>query len=138
MGTKRIFEATEYKNMRELIEASAEKFGDRIAFTIKKQDGKKAEYDNRTYKDLLEDVNEFGTGIYSLGFKGKRIAIVGKNRYEWVVAHLANLMGGIVCVPLDKDLQFDELESSLIRSKADAIVFDEKLVENMKLLKENG
>ena len=24
MGTKRIFEATEYKNMRELIEASAE------------------------------------------------------------------------------------------------------------------
>ena len=111
MGTKRIFEAKEYKNMRELIEASAEKFGDRTAFTIKKQDGKKVEYDNRTYKDLLEDVNEFGTGIYSLGFKGKRIAIVGKNRYEWVVAHLANLMGGIVCVPLDKDLQFDELES---------------------------
>ena len=138
MGTKRIFEATEYKNMRELIEASAEKFGDRIAFTIKKQDGKKVEYDNRTYKDLLEDVNEFGTGIYSLGFKGKRIAIVGKNRYEWVVAHLANLMGGIVCVPLDKDLQFDELESSLIRSKADAIVFDAKLTDLMKQLKENG
>lgn len=138
MGTKRIFEAKEYKNMRELIEASAEKFGDRIAFTIKKQDGKKVEYDNRTYKDLLEDVNEFGTGIYSLGFKGKRIAIVGKNRYEWVVAHLANLMGGIVCVPLDKDLQFDELESSLIRSKADAIVFDAKLTDLMKQLKENG
>ena len=138
MGIKRIFEATEYKNMRELIEASVEKFGDRIAFTIKKQDGKKVEYDNRTYKDLLEDVNEFGTGIYSLGFKGKRIAIVGKNRYEWVVAHLANLMGGIVCVPLDKDLQFDELESSLIRSKADAIVFDAKLTDLMKQLKENG
>ena len=63
MGIKRIFEATEYKNMRELIETSAEKFGDRIAFTIKKKDGKKVEYDNRTYKDLLEDVNEFGTGI---------------------------------------------------------------------------
>ena len=138
MGIKRIFEATEYKNMRELIEASVEKFGDRIAFTIKKQDGKKVEYDNRTYKDLLEDVNEFGTGIYSLGFKGKRIAIVGKNRYEWVVAHLANLMGGIVCVPLDKDLQFDELESSLIRSKADAIVFDAKLTDLMKQLKESG
>ena len=138
MGIKRIFEATEYKNMRELIETSAEKFGDRIAFTIKKKDGKKVEYDNRTYKDLLEDVNEFGTGIYSLGFKGKRIAIVGKNRYEWVVAHLANLMGGIVCVPLDKDLQFDELESSLIRSKADAIVFDAKLTDLMKQLKESG
>ena len=138
MGIERIFEATEYKNMRELIETSAEKFGDRIAFTIKKKDGKKVEYDNRTYKDLLEDVNEFGTGIYSLGFKGKRIAIVGKNRYEWVVAHLANLMGGIVCVPLDKDLQFDELESSLIRSKADAIVFDAKLTDLMKQLKESG
>lgn len=136
--TDRIFKATEYKDMKELLYGSAEKFGDKTAFTIKKQDGKEIEYDNKSYKDLLEDVNEFGTGLFDLGLKGKRVAVIGKNRYEWAVAHLANLLGGIVCVPLDKDLQYEELESSLIRSKADAIVFDEKLVENMKLLKENG
>ena len=138
MSDNRIFDVKEYKDMKELLYGSAEKFGDRTAFTIKHIDGKKVEYDNKSYKDLLEDVNEFGTGLFNLGLKGKRIAIIGKNRYEWVVAHLANLVGGIVCVPLDKDLQYEELEMSLIRSKADAIVFDEKLTDSMNKLKENG
>ena len=138
MSNNRIFDAKEYKDMKELLYGSAEKFGDRTAFTIKHQDGKKVEYDNKSYKDLLEDVNEFGAGLYDLGLKGKRVAVIGKNRYEWAVAHLANLLGGIVCVPLDKDLQYEELEMSLIRSKADAIVFDEKLTDRMNKLKENN
>ena len=138
MQTERIFKVKEYKDMKELLYGSAEKFGDRTAFTIKKQEDKKVEYDNKSYKDLLEDVNEFGAGLFDLGLKGKRIAVIGKNRYEWAVAHLANLLGGIICVPLDKDLQYEELESSLVRSKAEAIVFDEKLADSMKKLKENG
>ena len=46
--------------------------------------------------------------------------------------------GGIVSIPLDKDLQYDELENSLVRSKADAIVFDEKLIEMMTEIKNNN
>ena len=139
MGTKRIFDAKEYKDVKELLYGSAEKFGNKTAFTIKHQNGKEAEYDNKSFKDLLEDINEFGTGIFDLGFKGKhRIAVIGKNRYEWAVAHLSNLLGGNICVPLDKDLQYEELEMSLIRSKAEVIIFDEKLTDNIKKLKENN
>ena len=138
MENKRIFKATEYKNIKELLYGSAEKYGDKTAFTIKHQNGKEIEYDNKSYKDLLEDVNEFGTGLFDLGLKGKRVVVIGKNRYEWAVAHLANLLGGIVCVPLDKDLQYEELEMSLIRSKADAIVFDEKLTDSIKKVQEGN
>lgn len=67
-----------------------------------------------------------------MGLKNKRIAIVGRNRYEWVLAHLTNLLGGIVSIPLDKDLQIDELENSLIRSKADAVIFDENTLKKYK------
>ena len=70
--------------------------------------------------------------------KDKRVAIIGRNRYEWVIAHLSNLLGGIVSVPLDKDLQYDELENSLIRSKVDAIIFDEKLKDEISEIKKNG
>ena len=45
--------------------------------------------------------------------------------------------GGIISIPLDKDLQYEELESSLIRSKADAIVFDEKLLDLILQIKQN-
>ena len=138
MENKRIFKATEYKNIKELLYGSAEKYGDKTAFTIKHQNGKEIEYDDKSYKDLLEDVNEFGAGLFDLGLKGKRVVVIGKNRYEWAVAHLANLLGGIVCVPLDKDLQYEELEMSLVRSKADAIVFDEKLTDSIKKVQEGN
>lgn len=52
-----------------------------------------------------------------------------------VITHLSNLLGGIVSIPLDKELQVDELESCLERSKADVVVFDEKYTENIEEIK---
>ena len=130
-----IFEAVEFENVKQIIYNSAKKYENQIAFIIKHQENKKVSYENITYKQFLEDINKFGTALYNMGLKGKRVAIIGKNRYEWVLAHFANLLGAIVSVPLDKDLQYDELESSIIRSKADCIIFDEKLEEKIKKIK---
>ena len=137
MEQNKIFEAKEFKNIKEIVYNSAKKFSQNIAFVIKHQDKKQVEYENITYEKLLEDVNKMGTALYEIGLKGKRVAIIGRNRYEWVIAHLANLLGGIVSIPLDKDLQYDELENSLIRSKADAIIFDEKYVDKISEIKKN-
>ena len=131
-------EVQEFNNIKEIIYNSAKKYKDHIAFTIKHQNGKEIEYENKTYPDVLNDINTLGKALYDLGAKGKRVAIIGKNRYEWVIAHLANLLGGIVSVPLDKDLQIEELESSLIRSKADYIVFDSNLTEKMQEIRNNN
>jgi len=138
MKNKKIFDVTEFKDIKEIIYNSANKYSNNIAFTIKEKIDKDIKYKEITYKQLLEDVNNFGTGLYKKGLKNKRVVIIGKNRYEWVLTYLANLLGGIVSVPLDKDLQYDELENSLIRSKADCIVFDSKLTEKIKEIKENG
>ena len=134
---RKVFEAKEFKNIKDIIYNSAKVFSEKVAFVIKHKEGENIQYENITYKKLLEDINKLGTALYSIGLKAKKIAVIGKNRYEWVVAHLANLLGGIVSVPLDKDLQNEELESSLIRSKADCIVFDEKQVEKINYVKEN-
>ena len=138
MRSEIIFKVPEVQNMKEVIYNAVKNYGENIAFVIKHQkEGKNFEYENVTYKRFLEDINKLGTAIYKLGLKGKRVAIIGKNRYEWALAHISNLLGGIVSVPLDKDLQYDELERSLIRSKADAIFFDEKLEESIKKIKES-
>ena len=135
---EKIFDATEFNNIKEIIHNSAKKYKDNLAFVIKHKEEKNTTYENVTYKRLLEDVNKLGTALYSLGLKAKRVAIIGKNRYEWVVSYLASLLGGIVAIPLDKDLQYGELENSLIRSKADCIIFDEKLTEQMQELQKNN
>ena len=128
----------EFDNIKEIMYNSAKIYENQTAFVIKNKKDGEVSYTNITYKQLLDDVNSMGTALFSLGFSGKRIAVIGKNRYEWIVAHLANVIGGIVSVPLDKDLQLEELENSLIRSKADAIVYDDKLEEFIKKLKQNG
>lgn len=126
------------KDLKEIIYNCADEYKDKTAFTIKHVYGKNIGYENVGYDRLLDDINKLGSSFYSLGLNNKRIAIIGKNRYEWVLSHLANLLGGIVSVPLDKDLQIGELESSLIRSGADAIVFDSKQIDKIREIQQNN
>ena len=136
MKRERYFEATEFENIKEIIYNSADKYAENTAFIIKHKNGKDITYENKSYKQLLEDINGLGTAYFQKGYQNKRIAIVGRNRYEWAIAHLANLLGGIVSIPLDKELQLEELESCLARSKADIVVFDEKYTELIEQIKQ--
>ena len=135
---RKLYEAKEFKDIKEILYNSVKIYKDKIAFVIKHKENKEIKYENITYPKLLEDVNSLGTSFYELGLKGKRIAIIGKNRYEWAISHFGALLGEIVSVPLDKDLQYDELENSLIRSKADCIIFDEKLKNTIEEIKKNN
>lgn len=128
-----------FRNIKELLYNSAKLYKNNIAFTSKiKNEENKIEYINHTYEDLLNDINAFGSSLYKLGLKNKRVAVIGHNSYEWAVAHLSNLLGGIVSVPLDKGLQLGELENSLIRSEVEAIVFDEKISELIETIAKSG
>jgi len=135
---EKYFEAAEFENLKGLLYNSAEKYGEKAAFIIKHKNEKETTYENISYNRLLEEINQLGTKFYDLGFKNKRIAIVGRNQYGWVLAHLANLLGGMISIPLDKELQVEELESCLVRSKADVLVFDEKYIENIEEIKKRG
>lgn len=127
-----------FKNIKELLYHSAMVYSNHIAFTTKVQKNDDVKYVDHTYSDFLSDVNAFGTSLYKLGLSGKRVAIIGHNCYEWVVTHFANVLGGIVSVPLDKGLQLGELEESLIRSEVEAIVFDPKILDFIEKIKESN
>ena len=131
-------DAIKFNSIKDIIYNSVKLYPGHIAFVTKIIKNKTVEYKNTTYKKLLDEINALGTALYGLGLKGKRIAICGRNRYEWALAHLSCLLGGMVSVPLDKELQVNELEDSLIRSKAEAIVFDSKFEEKIKEIKERG
>ena len=128
----------EYENVKDMVIDVSSKRRNQTIFIKKYKEEKETRYENITYDKLLKDIQAFGTGLYKLGLKDKRVAVIGRNRYEWIVAHLSVLLGGMVSVPLDKELKIDELENSLIRSEAEAIVFDEKYVELIEELKQRG
>lgn len=128
----------EYENIKDMVIDVSSKRRNQTIFIKKYKEEKETRYENITYDKFLKDIQAFGTDLYKLGLKDKRVAVIGRNRYEWIVAHLSVLLGGMVSVPLDKELKIDELENSLIRSEAEAIVFDEKYVELIEELKQRG
>ena len=138
MEREKYFEATEFTNIKELIQDAVSKYKGKTAFVIKHKEEKMVSYEEVSYTRLLEEVNQLGTKFYDLGYQEKRVAIVGRNCYQWALAHLTNLLGGILSIPLDKELQVEELESCLVRSKADVLVFDEKYIQNIEEIKKRG
>ncbi len=124
---KPIREVPLYSDFRALINGCADRFGDDIAFQIKTRKETKtapAEYRTRSFIEVKKDVDALGAAWLRRGMAGKRLAIIGKNRYEWILGYWAHLCGLGIAVPLDKDLPQEELEQSLRKAKADALYFD--------------
>ena len=131
-----IHEFTEFTDLRDMLEKSEKLYGDKPAYVFKtEEEGKFREI---THKEFRDDVKALGTKFVNMGLKDKRIAVISENRYEWGIVYLATVNGTGVIVPLDKSLPENEIESLMIRSEVEAIVYSKKYNEVMnKIRKEN-
>ena len=125
-----------FENLKEMMKNSEEKFGDEVAFY---RDGKGLDDSKKvTYKEFCYEINSLGTALIEMGLKGKRIAVIGENRYEWELSYLAVVTGTGTIVPLDKALPENEIESLIIRSEVEAIIYSEKYDECMAKIQKQG
>ena len=122
-----------FTDLKDMLNKSAEKFADRPAYVFKTETP--GEFKNILYKELKEDVDALGTSLINIGLKGKRVAVISENRYEWGIAYLSISCGTGVVVPLDKALPANELESLIIRSQVEAIFYSKKYDEIMMDIK---
>ena len=134
----KIYEAEEFKDIREILNNSIKKYPENNAFIIKNKDKKEKKYTYITYKEFGEQINKLGSALVNKGLKDKHIAVISPNRYEWALTYYAVLNGTGVLVPLDKGLPDSEIESLLQRSHSNAVVFDKKYEEIMKKIKESN
>ncbi len=137
---KQIYNPVFHRDFRELLDFGAARWPDDDAFIVKHKQGRGKEpvYEHITYYGFRQRVNHLGTAMLARGWQGNRIAIIGKNRVEWMESYFAVLCGIGICVPLDKGLPYEELESSLSRSQADVLIFDPSHLEDVKKLMESG
>ncbi len=138
MREETFFDYPLFDNVKDVIYYSIEKYPNNIAFKIKEKNGEEIQYKDITYTNFINEVNNFGTGLFEMGLKGKRVAILSKNRYEWALTYVTLLLGGIIAVPLDKGLTNIEIENSIIRSKVDAIIYESNYIEIIEKIKEDG
>lgn len=132
-----IYETMEYKDFRDMVNKTAEKYGDKTAFIVKNKTEKGVNYTNISFTQTKEDMEALGTALTSLGLRNARVVVISPNRYEWIVTYLAVVNGVGVIIPLDRSLPGNEMQGMLERSQADAIVFDKKYKDTVRELKNN-
>ena len=134
---KRIYDYLEIKDLKDMLNKTGKLYAKRPAYKIKLENGK---YKTYTHSEVRDMINNLGTALINLGLKGKRIAVIGENRYEWEIAYLSIVCGTGIVVPLDKSLPVNELELLIERSDIEAIFYTKKysdIIQNIRYSEKN-
>ena len=116
-----LYDVRKIKDLRDMLRQSAELYGDRTAFMIKKKRG--GPYSDVTMQQFADDVDAFGTALLKHTPAGSRVAILAETRYEWYVSYLSATNGVGIVVPLDKELPGPEIAGMLNRAEADVLIY---------------
>ena len=96
------FKTYPVKTIKEILFKACHRYQDRAALKSKR-DGV---FQPISYNELKDRVSELATCYFELGLvKGDRVALLGENRTEWVIAYMAAVTSGMVAVPVDRDLE---------------------------------
>lgn len=79
-----------------------------------------------TFSELLDKVMKFGMALKKLGLKERsHIAVIGENRVQWGITYLTGMVFNYVVVPIDKNLNKDEILNIIHESDTEGIVFSD-------------
>lgn len=112
----------EVTNLKDMLYHSGDIYRNRTAFKKKNKNG---EIETVTYEQFKNDVVSLGTSLIDKGFLNRRIAVIGKNSYDWCVSYMAATIVGIV-VPIDKELHTDDVINFMNVSQTVCILGDDK------------
>ena len=125
------------ENLKEMLETSCKLYGEKTAYLTKEFGDKK--YKEIKFNELIQDVNALGTALISKGLKGKKIALIGENRYTWACSYLATICGTGIIVPLDRMLPKQEIKNCIERANVSAIIYSDKVKDVIEeISKENN
>ena len=128
---RKLYEGEVLKDYRELVNRYKSRYANNVAFEYR-HDVHDEKTIKVTYAEFANDIEALGSSLITLNMENKRVAIIAPNRYEWCVSYLAVGTAGLTVVPLDKSLPDNEIESLIIRSKVDTVIFDKKYSEVFK------
>lgn len=124
---KKYHKTEEVTNFKDMLYRSGDIYRSRTAFKGKDENGTIITI---TYEQFKNDIISLGTSLLEKGFFKKRIAVIGKNSYQWCVSYLAASIVGVV-VPIDKELHTDDVINFMNVSQTVCILGDNKNLDSI-------
>ncbi len=126
----------DYTTLKEIIVTGTKRGGDKKMVMYLDREKNMCEMN---YNQMWRKICGLGTYFKSLGLvEHKKIAIIGENVIEWVIAYYATLCGGNIVVPMDYKLPAEDLADQLIRCGCDALVYTAKFNSMVEEFKNDG
>lgn len=130
MKKDKLYEVRKISTIKEMLIQSTEIYAEKNAFLRKLKRGD--DYTGVTYAEFKRDVWALGTSFNKIGLSGgKRIAVIGENRYEWVLSYMAAVNGDTMFVPIDRELAAPDIINLLKIAKVSAVVFSPKIAAKL-------
>ena len=130
-----LYETTMFRDIRDMTENAAIRFGDKNAISYKKKPTSK-ETLHYTYNEGSDFIRSIATEFISMGMRDTNVAIIGEASPEWVFSYFALMSIGAVTVPIDKELPATDMASILNTAGCPFVVYSTVIKEKIKEVKE--
>ena len=110
-----------FVDIRDLFRTSAAAYGDKSRYIYRV----KGQIKDYSYNELWRDIQRFSTYLMNSSLNGKRIAIVGETHPLWVASFISVICSGGVAVPLDKELDVDQMIDFMRIADCSAVIYTE-------------
>lgn len=107
------------EDSRQLVRTNAECYGDKAQF-VYLENGERKE---KTFNEMYADVKAFTTGLFCHNINGKPIAVIGDLHPAWMTAFHSVMIAGGVIVPLDHELDTEQMADFMKIAGCVAIVY---------------
>ena len=134
MEKQQLHEYRSYRDVKDMLERSADEYGGKIAYSYKKTPFAK-EVEKVSFQHFRQDVRALATRLSDMGVAGKHCVIVGKSSYQWILTYYATLISGGVLVPLDREWHSEDLADTAKKAKAAFLFCDEELSEKAEVIR---
>lgn len=114
-----VYDVREIDTPNALVRTSIALFPENVAFLYQEGDDVR----EITYQQAGEDIAALAAFLNAQGFAGKKIAVIGRNCYEWAISYHAVTAGVGVIVPLDKELKSAEIAYLLNDAEVAALLY---------------
>ncbi len=109
-------------SLQDMVLQSAQRYNSKLAL----EDLTNTPISKVSYSELLENVLKFGSALRKLGIKERtHISLIGENRVQWGISFLTSMCFNYVIVPIDRNLNTNEILNIIHESDSEAIIFTE-------------
>lgn len=124
-----LYDVPKITSIQDMVLQSAKKFGPKLAL----EDLNDTSINRVSYDALLDNILRFGNALKKLGVEERsHIAVIGENRVQWGITYLTAMCYNHVIVPVDKNLNTNEILNIIHESDASVIVFSESFNDVFK------